>query len=237
MSADIALPQKVFAHGWWTNEGEKISKSLGNVIVPDHLISVYGLDSTRYFLMREVPFGSDGNFSRTAMVNRINSDLANTIGNLVQRTLSMIHKNCDATIPSIEKPSSASGVAALEKAREHIDAQEFHLLLELIVNKARNANEKIDKEAPWSLRKEGTDESLAKMNRILYELAEEIRHIALLLQPFTPKSAAAILTQLGVPHNARNFAAMATPLAGGTVIEKPEGVFPRFQVDLEEKAS
>jgi len=235
MSAALPIPQKIYAHGWWTNEGEKISKSVGNVILPDHLISVYGLDQTRYFLMREVPFGSDGNFSRTAMVNRINSDLANTIGNLVQRSLSMVHKHCDGAIPTVSNPNLEDGVADLETVRQHIENQEFHLALEVIVNKARNANEKIDKEAPWSLRKEGTDEALEKMKRILYELAETIRQIAILLQPFTPDSAAKLLNQLAVSEAKRTFEAMETPLPYGTSIEKPEGVFPRFQVDLEEK--
>ena len=231
MSAELPLPKRVFAHGWWTNEGEKISKSLGNVIDPLSLTSVYGLDQTRYFLLREVPFGSDGNFSRLAMVGRINSELANTIGNLVQRTLSLIVKNCDGVIPTVADAQLADADALLEKMRSLMDAQSFHLALEEIVLVARHANEKIDHEAPWTLKKEGTPESLAKMNSVLYELLEDIRRIAILLQPFTPDAAAKILDQLGVKDDARALAALATPLPFGGVIAKPEGVFPRFNVE------
>ena len=231
MSAGIATPKRVFAHGWWTNEGQKISKSVGNVISTDQLISVYGLDQTRYFLMREVPFGNDGNFSRLAMVNRINSDLANTIGNLVQRTLSMIFKNCDEKIPQVEQADLSNAGDFLNVIKTHIDKQELHLALEAIVEKARLANEKIDSAAPWSLKKEGTTESLAKMDKVLYELADEIRQIAFLLQPFTPDGASNILTQLGIAEDKRSFEYINEVLPQGGAITKPQGVFPRFVVD------
>lgn len=228
LSAGIAPPQRVYAHGWWTNEGEKISKSLGNVIAPGQLIDVYGLDQTRYFLMREVPFGNDGNFSRAAMVQRINSDLANNIGNLTQRTLSLIFKNCDGVIPAPDAPVAADRASLLTSIREMMDRQAFHQVLTTIIDIASVANEKIDREAPWALKKEGTDASLAKMRQVLYELADDIRVIAILLQPFVPESAGKILDQLKLPPEARRMAALDTPLAAGTVIDKPEGVFPRF---------
>lgn len=229
MAAGIPTPKRVFAHGWWTNEGEKISKSLGNVITPGQLIDVYGLDQTRYFLMREVPFGNDGNFSRAAMVQRINSDLANNIGNLVQRTLSLIFKNCDGAIPEPVTPVKEAGREELfAKVHEMMDKQGFHHVLATIIDLASAANEKIDREAPWALKKEGTEASLAKMRQVLYELADEIRVIALLMQPFMPASAAKILDMLKLPEADRKMGALARPLAPGTAIEKPEGVFPRF---------
>ncbi len=231
MGAGLPLPQRIFAHGWWTNEGEKISKSVGNVIHPSSLISVYGLDQTRYFLLREVPFGNDGNFSRIAMVQRINSELANTIGNLAQRSLSMIHKNCDAIIPEPTSKLKGMSDAELAQIRKYFDEQKFHLVLEEIVNKARKANEKIDAEAPWSLKKEGSEESLSKMRQVLYELAEEVRQIAILLQAFTPDSASKMLDQLGVAANKRQIAYLQMPLDFGVAIDKPEGVFPRFAVE------
>lgn len=231
MSADLPLPRRVFAHGWWTNEGEKISKSLGNVIDPHALISVYGLDQTRYFMMREVPFGSDGNFSRLAMVGRINSELANTIGNLMQRTLSLIVKNCDSVLPAAPNASLSDASVLLAKMRKLMDNQMFHLALEEIVQVARDANEKIDREAPWSLKKQGTPEALDKMNHVLYELVEDIRRIAILLQPFTPDAAANMLSQLQIAEDARTLEHLLTPIASGIAIGKPEGVFPRFNVE------
>ncbi len=228
MSAGITPPKRVFAHGWWTNEGEKISKSVGNVITPGQLIDVYGLDQTRYFLLREVPFGNDGNFSRAAMVQRINSDLANNIGNLTQRTLSLIYKNCDGVIP---QPTGTPGIdraSLLESVREMMDRQAFHQVLATIIDLASSANEKIDREAPWALKKDGTEAALAKMRQVLYELADDIRVIAMLLQPFIPASAAKILDQLKLGEDARQMAALNTPLTPGTAIDKPEGVFPRF---------
>lgn len=228
MSAGIAVPRRIFAHGWWTNEGEKISKSLGNVIDPQQLIQVYGLDQTRYFLMREVPFGNDGNFSRAAMVQRINSDLANNIGNLTQRTLSLIFKNCDGAIPVPAAHYAADRQSLLASVREMMDKQAFHQVLATIIDIASDANEKIDREAPWALKKDGTEASLSKMRQVLYELADDIRVIAILLQPFTPAAAGKILDMLRLDEAARQMAALPTPLSAGTSIDKPEGVFPRF---------
>ncbi len=228
MSAGIELPKRVYAHGWWTNEGEKISKSLGNVIASNQLVDVYGLDQTRYFLMREVPFGNDGNFSRTAMVQRINSELANNIGNLTQRTLSLIYKNCDQTVPTPATMPDTDRTSLLADIRGAMDAQAFHQALGAIIALASEANEKIDREAPWALKKDGTDEALTRMHQVLYELADDIRVIAVLLQPFVPDSAAKILDQLQLSEEMRQMDAVNTPLAPGTVLDKPEGVFPRF---------
>lgn len=228
LSAGIQPPQRIFAHGWWTIEGEKMSKSLGNVVAPLDLVSEYGLDQTRYFLLREVPFGNDGNFSREAMVNRINSELANTIGNLVQRTLSFIFKNCDGKLSPATAETKHYG-KLLEEMRGHMRSQSFHKALDVIIGLANTANEKIDKSAPWALKKEGTPEALARMNQVLVELAEDIRVIAVLLQPFVPQSAAAILDQLGIPQETRLFAAIETPLPSGAFIVQPKGVFLRIE--------
>lgn len=242
MSAKLPLPKRVFAHGWWTIEGEKMSKSLGNVVAPAHLVEKYGLDQTRYFLLREVPFGSDGNFSRQSMFERINADLANNIGNLAQRTLSMIAKNCEGKIPAVNpaqiKPQDASLMemvrvtsdATHTTAREQMKACKFGEVIGAILAMSSAANEYIDKEAPWTLKK--TD--LERMNAVLYYLAESIRCIAIMLQPFTPDAAAKLLDQLAVPAGERLFKHLtpAFALKSGTELPKPEGVFPRLVAEL-----
>lgn len=230
MSANLPLPKRVFAHGWWTNEGQKISKSLGNVIVPQQLVDVYGLDGMRYFLLREVPFGNDGNFSRAALVMRINSELVNTVGNLAQRTLSFIYKHCNGALPRGQKSSKqqARHAQLLCEVRDHMDNQAFHHALQAIINLAGDANEMIDREAPWGLKKIGTPEALDKMEEVLYALAEDIKCIAYLLQPFIPESSSKMLDQLAIAADARGFAYMEQPLIPGTPIDTPVGIFPRL---------
>jgi methionyl-tRNA synthetase len=238
MSAKLETPARVFAHGWWTIEGEKMSKSLGNVVAPAHLVEKYGLDQTRYFLLREVPFGSDGNFSRQSMFDRINADLANNIGNLAQRTLSMITKNCDGAVPQVEpekiQPQDAilmelvrvTSESTSTAAREQMQRCKFGEVIGAILTMASHANEYIDREAPWTLKK--TDP--ARMQSVLYYLAESIRCIAIMLQPFTPDAAAKLLDQLAVGQGERLFKHL-TPtyaLKPGTPLPKPEGVFPRL---------
>lgn len=232
MAAGLEPPRRVFAHGWWTNEGQKISKSLGNVIAPLHLVEKYGLDQTRYFLLREIPFGNDGDFSHRAMVQRMNSDLANGIGNLAQRSLSMINKNCNAAVPQPGAFSEAderlitAAEEALPKLRGFIREQAFHKALEAIWQVIGEADRYIDEQAPWALRK--TDP--ARMNTVLYVLAETIRRLGLLLQPFMPQSAERLLDQLVLLPEVRVFAAYGRDhaLKPGTALPKPEGIFPRF---------
>jgi len=235
MAAGLEPPKRVFAHGWWTNEGQKISKSLGNVIDPYDLVKRYGLDQVRYFLLREVPFGNDGDFAHRAMVNRMNGELANDYGNLAQRVLSMIAKNCDGKVPE-PGTFSADDEAMLGAARELLatlrettDVQAFHEALEAIWAVIRAANAYVDAQAPWKLRKEDP----ARMATVLYVLAECIRMLALLTQPFMPDASAKLLDQLAVGADARDFAAFGQALAAGTELPKPQGVFPRFTEEEE----
>jgi methionyl-tRNA synthetase len=234
MAAELTLPKRVYAHGWWTNEGQKISKSLGNVIDPNALTAQYGLDQTRYFLMREVPFGNDGDFSATAMVHRMNSDLANDFGNLCQRVLSMIFKNCDAVMPALpEQPSAidtelmTAADRLLDQVRDMLDRQAFNEALRCIWQVVADANRYVDTTAPWALKK--TDPK--RMAEVLAVLAETIRQVAILVQPVMPQSAALVLDQLGVDIAARDFRFIAGQqrLSAGYVIEKPVPVFPRYQ--------
>lgn len=231
MAADLQVQKRVFAHGWWTNEGQKISKSLGNVIDPLQLIEEYGLDQTRYFLMREVPFGNDGDFRRAAIVGRINSELANGFGNLAQRTLSFCAKNTNASVPTpgqlnaADETLLAQADSLIEQMRASLDEQLIHIALQQWFDLVDAANKYIDFEAPWTLRK--TDP--ARMQTVLWCLLEAIRQLAILAQPFMPQASARMLDQLGVSEAARSFAHLGEPgrLRAGTPLPAPQGVFPR----------
>lgn len=239
MSAEIDQPKTVWAHGFINVQGQKMSKSIGNVLSPDGLVETYGLDQIRYFLMREIPHGGDGNFAHEQAVTRINADLSNGLGNLVQRTLSMIHKNCDAQIPvertlnpiDEELLTHISGTI-LSKVQDNIDAFKVHRALEEIWRGVAEANAYIDAQAPWTLRKEDPD----RMRAVLYTLAEAIRCLTIMASAVIPASAAKILDMLQAPEDARTFAAIsaAYALKGGEPIAKPEGVFPRLTLDEEE---
>ena len=240
MGAGIAPPKRVFAHGWWTNEGQKISKSLGNIIDPYEIVETYGLDQVRYFLLREVPFGNDGDFSHRAIVHRINGDLANDLGNLVQRVLSMINRYGEGALPA---PGAHSGddeallgraYGMLAALREQMAAQAFHEALETVWTVVRAANAYVDHQAPWQLSKEDPE----RMKTVLHVLAETIRHLGIVLQPFMPDSAGCILDQISLPQDARGFDRLGPDhaLAAGTEIPKPKGVFPRL-VEADEAAA
>jgi len=235
MGAGLAPPKRVFAHGWWTVAGEKMSKSLGNVLDPQELADTYGLDSLRYFLLREVPFGNDGTFSRKALVSRLNVELANDLGNLAQRSLSLIARNCAGRLPEAgprtaeDEEMLATAAALLPSVRAQMDRQAFGEALEEIWRVIRAANAYIDRQAPWALRK--TDS--VRMAHVLRVLADVIRTVATLLQPFMPEKTAAMLAQLGVPEDGRAFAALAAPLPAGTGLPPPQGVFPRFVEEAE----
>jgi methionyl-tRNA synthetase len=230
MAAGLDLPAQVFSHGWWTVDGEKMSKSTGNFIDVRPLVDEFGLDPVRFFLLREVPFGNDGDFSRRALIARINAELANGIGNLAQRTLSFIAKNAGACVPA-RGPLTADDDALLAAAAAlpaavagAMDRIAFHEALEEIWRVIRAADGYIDHQAPWILRKSDT----ARMETVLNVLVNVLRPIGLLLQPFMPASAGALLDQLGVPAGARDFAALDKPMGQGVALPPPAGLFPRF---------
>jgi methionyl-tRNA synthetase len=233
MSANLPLPNRIYAHGWWTNEGQKISKSLGNVINPLQLIETYGLDPVRYFLLREVPFGNDGNFSRLQLVQRINSELANNIGNLTQRTLSLVHKNCASKVPAISENANDLELIATfyqksEMMRTLIYQLKFSHALEIITDIARQLNEYIDINAPWSLKKTNTN----RMNEVLFTLLEGIRVLGIYLQPFIPDSARKIFHQLGLGEELQGFDRLnsVNQLVAQTVLPDNYAIFPRFDM-------
>lgn len=230
MGAGLRPPKRVFAHGWWTNEGQKISKSLGNVIDPRKIVETYGLDQVRYFLLREVPFGNDGDFSHKSVLNRVNGDLANDLGNLVLRVLSMIGRYCDSRVPPCGELTSEDDAllerakATLDAVRRRMDVQALHEALERIWLLVKAANAYVDRQAPWRLHKEDPQ----RRNTVLYVLAEAIRHLGLYVQPFMPDSAAVILDQLGIASGEREFSSIGDSLASGTPLPKPTPIFPRF---------
>ncbi|MGH7057938.1 MAG: methionine--tRNA ligase, partial [Acetobacteraceae bacterium] len=230
MAAGIAPPRRVFSHGWWTVEGEKMSKSLGNVIDPRDLVDRYGLDPVRYFLLREVPFGNDGDFSRRALVARMNGELANDLGNLAQRSLTLIARHCNGRLPASELPSDEDAALLALAARLPValapifDRLAFSEALEEVWKLVRAANAYIDHQAPWALRR--TDP--ARMAAVLRVLADALRVLATVLVPFMPESMARLLGQLGVPGDARTLATLAAPLPAGTALPAPEAIFPRF---------
>ena len=230
MAAGLPVPQRIFAHGWWTSDGIKMSKSLGNVVDPLDLVAKYGADPVRFFLLREVPFGNDGDFSHRALTSRLNTDLANGVGNLAQRTLTLIAKNCDGRLPD-GGPRTDADTALLDEAatlpsrlRGHIDRQALHEALDDVWRVIRASDSYIDQMAPWSLRK--TDP--VRMGHVLRVLAEAIKAIAIVLQPFMPASMTRLLDQLGVSPDSRSLAAVDARLLDGALLPAPEGLFPRF---------
>ncbi len=230
MSAGVPLPKRVYAHGFLYNKGEKMSKSVGNVVDPFAMADAYGVDQMRFFFMREVPFGSDGSYSHEAIVNRINADLANNFGNLAQRSLSMIAKNCEARVPA-HGEFLAADKALLDAAHGihgtahgYINEQKIHKYLETVWNVLHDANQYIDEQAPWALKK--TDPE--RMASVLYVVAETVRICAISLQAIMPHSMKKMLDLLAVPQEARAFANLQDALVPGTGLPKPEGVFPRF---------
>jgi methionyl-tRNA synthetase len=202
MAANLPLPKKIFAHGWWLNEGEKISKSTGNVIDPHDIINKYGLDCVRYFLFKEVPFGNDGDFSNEAIKNRINNDLANSYGNLLQRTLSIVHKSFNGKIPTSQLNEEQNLfldklLADLEELRSCIDKQEFSKYLEIVFTSIRYGNAYINDKAPWNLLKEN---KIQESGEVLTFILEILRIVSIYLYPFMPDATMNILQQLGIEN-------------------------------------
>ncbi|MBB3607941.1 methionine--tRNA ligase [Rhizobium sp. BK602] len=232
MSAKLPLPKRVYAHGFLLNKGEKMSKSLGNVVDPVNLVNHFGLDQVRYFFLREVSFGQDGSYSEEAIGTRINSDLANGIGNLASRSLSMIVKNCDGQIPECgeltdeDKALLAQADALLASTREDMGKQLIHRALASIIAVVSETDRYFAGQEPWALKK--TDP--ARMATVLYVTADVVRQIGILLQPFMPESSAKLLDLIAIPADKRDFAALgeAGRLVSGTPLEAPKPVFPRY---------
>jgi methionyl-tRNA synthetase len=235
MSAGIELPRRVFAHGFLLNRGEKMSKSVGNIVDPGTLVDTFGVDQVRYFLLREVPFGQDGSYSEEAIITRINTDLANELGNLAQRSLSMVAKNLGGVVPDPGQLTGADGelLAAadglLERVRANFDGQAMHLALEAIWLMLGEANKYFSAQQPWVLRKSESDADQARFRTVLYTTCEVVRIAALLVAPVVPESAGKLLDLLGQAEDQRTFTAIGARLAPGTALPPPTGVFPRYQ--------
>jgi methionyl-tRNA synthetase len=241
MSAGIELPRRVFAHGFLHHRGEKMSKSVGNTIDPVALVDAFGVDQLRYFLLREVPFGQDGSYSEEAIINRINTDLANELGNLAQRSLSMIAKNLDGVMPEPGEFTAAdsqllqSADALLERVRANFDEQAMHLALEAIWLMLGEANRYFSAQQPWVLRKSESEADQVRFRTVLYTTCEAVRIAALLVLPVMPESADKLLDLLGQPAEQRTFTAIAARLTPGSALPPPTGVFPRYQPTSEEQ--
>ena len=243
MSAGLPLPRQIVVHGFLFSRGEKMSKSVGNVVSPASLVAAYGVDPVRYFFLREVPFGQDGNYSHEAIVSRMNADLANDIGNLAQRSLSMIARNCGG---SVRDPSAAAAApedlamlaradALLGEARRHMQGFLIHLYVGAVFEAVSEANRYFANAEPWKLNK--TDP--ARMRLVLYVTLETLRIAAILLQPIMPGSMGKLLDLLAIPPEARTFAALETGVAAGRVdapnrlapgraLPPPSPIFPRY---------
>jgi methionyl-tRNA synthetase len=240
MSAGVELPKRIFSHGFVLNKGEKMSKSVGNVVDPFDLVHAYGLDQMRYFFLREVNFGQDGNYSPEAIANRINADLANDLGNLAQRSLSMIAKNCDGKVPQpgdftdADKVILAAADGIYAKAREAMDRQAVTRYLDAAWAVVAEANRYFAGEEPWAKKK--TD--FARMETVLYVTAEVVRQIAILALPVMPHSAEKLLDLLAIAPGDRTFAALgeAGRLKPGKELPAPTGVFPRYVPPKDEAA-
>ncbi|MGB6635671.1 MAG: methionine--tRNA ligase [Bradyrhizobium sp.] len=232
MSAGIPVQKRVFAHGFLFNRGEKMSKSVGNVVDPFNLADQYGVDQTRYFFLREVPFGQDGSYNHEAIVARINADLANDLGNLAQRSLSMIAKQYQGVLPTPgeftdnDKAILAQADGMIALARSAMATQQIHQALNAVWAVVAEANRYFAGEAPWALAK--TDP--ARQGTVLYVTAEVVRQIAILAQPAMPQASHKLLDILGIPDdvNSRNFAALSRRIKPGVVLPAPAPVFPRY---------
>ena len=238
MALNLPLPETIFAHGWWTVDGEKMSKSRGNVVDPNKMVDEFGADAFRYFLLREVPFGQDGDFSQDAMVTRVNSDLANGIGNLLSRTLTMIEKYCEGKTPKRNQPLDKVGNELENQVREVFNAihdelrdLQFHRALDRIWSTVHLTDEYIEDKKPWGLAKDPANRAV--LEGVLYNVAETLRHIGILLYPFMPQTAISITEQLGLSID------FTTPLLSqalswgkmtpGSKIHKGPPLFPRIE--------
>ena len=238
LALGVNLPQEIFAHGWWTVDGEKMSKTRGNVVDPSEMVKEYGLDPFRYFLMREVPFGNDGDFSERALVSRINSDLANDLGNLLNRTLQMIRSYRGGIVPKSEEPSELSQMSAeiLERVDRSMNDYAFDEALKAIWEFIGRANKFIDETMPWKLAKD--ESQSAKLDFVLMNLYEALRLSAMLIAPVMPGTSRRIWTQLGISEDPvkAQYDAFKWGNCAGNVIGKSEVLFPRIDIKEWEKS-
>jgi methionyl-tRNA synthetase len=233
MAAGLPIPKKVFAHGWWTVEGQKMSKSLQNVVEPNMLIDKYGVDVVRYFLMREVPFGLDGDFSHASLINRINSDLANDLGNLLSRSTAMLVKYFDGTLPAVG-PLSELDNALKAKAEGMVSAVDtcmdelaFSKALQAIWDTISAGNKYIDDTAPWTMAKDPAQRE--QLATVMYCLLEMQRLVHILISPFMPETSRKALDSLGWNREPSGEQLLWGQLETGTPIHKAEALFPRIE--------
>lgn len=233
ISANLLPPKKIFAHGFWLNSGEKMSKSIGNVVDPFELTANFGIDAVRYFFLREVSLGNDGDYSPDKLVTRANADLANNLGNLAQRSLSMINKNCDAKVPvpgaftAEDAVILAAADAAIAAAAKAMDEQAVHQAAAEIIAALTLTNNYFAGQAPWGLK---TSDPV-RMGAVLYVTAEVVRRLSIPMLAFTPASAAKLLDALAVPESERllAFAGARHALKAGTELPVPQPIFARLE--------